>query len=906
MNSEHKFHAIYRTRFITAAIFCSAFTLILLWSNYKMEMQTNQQHFEEQTSSAFIQLQSQLTANLAIVDALSGWHHSQFHPNPSDLSTFSKELLSNYPHIYAIQYMQKVNMDERRKFEQEKRESGYATFSIKEKQGKGFRHSSEKAYYLPITYLEPLEPETAFMLGIDGLSDPLISLAISDAIESGHSTVSKPSDAYADTRTFFIFKAVYKGKMTPDNDLERRQQLDGVFAIAIQTTKLLSDALHQLNDKNTSLLLHHNDFEKRDALGHIIKYAVNEEGSYLDWLLPTFSSSHQLAGTDEAFTIHFEKMTKLADIKLSSSFAIICLSALILYLINLSLRRDLRHVIISEKTKDTIFKEKELAELTLHAIADGVITTDIHNNIEHMNPVAERLTGRTLSEAKQQPLPSTLVTVIEDTNIIEKDLFNPRYLDDSGEAHANFVLRHSNNKEYVVRISAARIRDRNKAIMGSIIIFRDITTEQKMSQLLSYQARHDELTGLFNRREFEHQLNHSLERNSTGTHQDVLCYIDLDQFKLINDTCGHVAGDELLKQVTYIINTNLRDRDIVARLGGDEFGIIFSECNLDSAHDMAKQIHQKISDHRFNWQGKVFDTMSSMGMVEINAAFGSILEIMMLVDSACYMAKDKGRNRIFIHRPDDAEIHLRQGEMQWTHKIRDAFEHNRFCLYRQKLLCLKDDNSPVHYEILIRMLDENNQIISPMAFLPAAERYSIMPEIDRWVIHNAFNTIANTNTENEIHNINLSGKSFNETGFLEFIINEFRVSGISPTCICFEITETAAISSLAAASDFISALREQGCAFALDDFGSGLSSFSYLKELPVDYLKIDGSFVRDMLNDPVDQAMVRSIVQVGQVMKIKTIAEFVESDEICQQLRLIDVDYAQGYAVEHPKPWLKP
>ncbi len=465
-------------------------------------------------------------------------------------------------------------------------------------------------------------------------------------------------------------------------------------------------------------------------------------------------------------------------------------------------------------------------------------------------------------------------------------------------------LRSSDGKKYVIKCSVAKMRSRSGEVIGKVIVFRDYTKEQELAMTMAHQAKHDQLTGLFNRREFESQLYISLEKSKREERQDVLCYIDLDQFKVVNDTCGHIAGDELLRQLTHILHANVRESDVLARLGGDEFGLIIKGCSLAKAQEITSVLLNAIRDFRFVWEGKRFDIGASMGLVMISQDIGSIHEVMSAADSACYMAKDKGRNRIFCHSQDDHELLNRQGEMQWVHQIHDAFEKRRFRLFRQKVVSLKDGNSPDHFEILIRMRDESGEHVLPMAFIPAAERYNIMPEVDRWVIRESLTQISRELDETSIYNLNLSGKSLSDEGFLEFVLDQIKESAVSPERICFEITETAAISNLSSASTFIRVMRKKGCSFALDDFGSGLSSFGYLKSLPVDYLKIDGTFVRDMMEDPVDLAMVACIAQVGQVMEIKTIAEYVETDEILDKLKEIGVDYAQGYAVSKPEEWI--
>lgn len=427
------------------------------------------------------------------------------------------------------------------------------------------------------------------------------------------------------------------------------------------------------------------------------------------------------------------------------------------------------------------------------------------------------------------------------------------------------------------------------------------------TERLSYQATHDALTGLVNRREFERRLEKALFSAREEGRVHALCYLDLDQFKIVNDTCGHVAGDELLRQLTVLLQSKVRDADLLARLGGDEFGVLLENCPLEQAQVVADLLRQTVKDFHFVWQGKPFVIGVSIGLVPLNQDCESLASVLSRADTACYTAKDLGRNRVHVYRAEDSELALRQGEMNWVARITHAIEENRFRLYYQAIMPLShSDREGEHFEILLRMLDDAGELIPPMAFIPAAERYNLMPAIDRWVVSTAFGLywkIFPRTALNRRHTctVNLSGPSLCDDYFLEFIKRQFSLYQVPYDHICFEITETAAITNLSSAMEFIGALRNLGCRFSLDDFGSGLSSFTYLKNMPVDYLKIDGSFVRDMVDDPMDAAMVESINQIGHVMGLKTIAEGVESDEILAKLRVIGVDFVQGYTIERPK-----
>ncbi len=441
----------------------------------------------------------------------------------------------------------------------------------------------------------------------------------------------------------------------------------------------------------------------------------------------------------------------------------------------------------------------------------------------------------------------------------------------------------------------------------AVMHIQDMTQEHKLTQKLSYQAEHDSLTGLPNRFAFETKLQALLDKEDNAEH--VLCYLDLDQFKVVNDTCGHIAGDELLKQISILLKQSLRNSDLLARIGGDEFAVIFFNCSLDVAVKQLEKVLLNLEYFRFIYNDKSFNVGISIGVVKTYTS-STLTELLKQADSACYAAKDAGRNRLHIYRHNDAFLTQRAGEMEWVTRIQQAIENDNFVLYYQTIESISAKEQHLHYELLIRMIDDDGGIIPPGLFLPAAERYNLAATIDIWVIEHVINTLISAIEEGKniagIYGVNLSGQSLGDVRFYEKIRNiisenDFREAG---AIICFEITETAAISNITAALWLMTELRELGCQFALDDFGSGLSSFAYLKNMPIDYLKIDGMFVKDCLTDPVNLAMIDSINGIGQVMNLKTIAEFVENKEIFNKLGELGVDYAQGYWNGVPKPWV--
>ncbi len=424
---------------------------------------------------------------------------------------------------------------------------------------------------------------------------------------------------------------------------------------------------------------------------------------------------------------------------------------------------------------------------------------------------------------------------------------------------------------------------------------------------LVYQASHDALTGLINRREFEQRLERTLLSALQQGREHALCYMDLDQFKVINDSCGHAAGDELLRQLALLLKGNLRERDTLARLGGDEFALLLENCSIQDAMEVADTFRAEVQRFRFKWGDRIFSVGMSVGMVAINPDSGTAASLMSAADAACYVAKDHGRNQIHVYESRDIDLARHRGEMQWVTRIHRALEENRLRLSWQEIRRTDGAAEPVrHVELLLRMIDDDGSDILPMAFIPAAERYSIMPSLDSWVIEETLRVcegyLAARREQHCLFAVNLSGASLKDPAFRRMLLECLQENPVLGPHLCFEITETAAIGNLSVVNEFIDAMRAFGCSFALDDFGSGLSSFTYLKNLKVDYLKIDGAFVRDIASNAIDRSMVEAIHRIGHQMGLKTVAEYVESDQILALLRQMGVDYVQGSGIHRPEP----
>jgi len=569
-----------------------------------------------------------------------------------------------------------------------------------------------------------------------------------------------------------------------------------------------------------------------------------------------------------------------------------------------------------KRAETRIFEEKERAQVTLQSIGDGVITTDADGKVDYINPVAQDLTGWDMRGARGKPVTDIMMIVNEHTratveNPVIRCLKEGRVI---ALADSSVLITRTGG-EVPIQDSAAPIRDRIGNIVGSVMIFHDIGKESRLFRQLSYQASHDTLTGLINRREFENCLIGALEEARGDTEvMHAMLYVDLDQFKVVNDTFGHPAGDALLGLLSEKIQTKIRATDRLARLGGDEFGILLERCSEARAIEVAEGIRGSIEGFRFEWQGSFTTIRCSIGVVMITSESTDVASIMSSADVACYSAKDMGRNQVHLYRNSDAS--LRHEEMKWVSRITNAVEEDRFELYFQPIIGIgeKSGNSRGHYELLLRMRDEKGELIGPDQFIPAAERYNLMSTLDRWVVHEALTELADRNDEGEARYtlaVNLSGTSLSEDRFLEFVIDELKQQNLPDGAICFEITETAAISNLSRVVHFMQTLKKLGCKFSLDDFGSGLSSFTYLKNLPVDYLKIDGQFIRNVVDDAVDESMVKAITDVGHAMGIETIAERVETKQVLEKLGTLGIEFAQGYYIARPasvrsfEPWGK-
>jgi diguanylate cyclase (GGDEF)-like protein/PAS domain S-box-containing protein len=554
-------------------------------------------------------------------------------------------------------------------------------------------------------------------------------------------------------------------------------------------------------------------------------------------------------------------------------------------------------------------QERSRALATLQSIGEGVITTDKRGRIDYMNEAAEKFTGTTAMQAMGHGL-DDIVSLVNETD--RQSLADPvRQCLATGArvslGRKALLLARGTGDEHYIELSVSPLHNAQNEVTGAAVVLHDVSEQRGLARQMSYQASHDALTGLVNRREFERRLQEALDSARAGESSHVLCYLDLDRFKVVNDSCGHLAGDNMLREVAALLKDAVRDSDTVARIGGDEFAMLLIGCPLEKARQIADDVCRAVTDYRFVWKDKIFNIDVSIGLVEMGREGGSTDELLGAADSACYVAKQQG-TRVHVYSARDEAVARHRGEIHWLQKLQTALKENRFELYAQTIIAA---NADVHdgpaLEVLVRLKDDNGQEVAPTEFLLAAERYRLMVLVDRWVVQTALAALGRgalrVAPEHSIA-INISGQTLGDTQFLEFVVDCLDRTGVAPTQVCFEVTENSVIANIEHARRFIGVLHGMGCKFALDDFGRGMGSFSNLKNLTMDYLKIDGSFIRNLGRDSVNQAMVTAMIKLARTLNFKVVAEQIEDEAALDAARKMGFDYLQGYQISRPQPLL--
>ncbi len=880
-------------------------------------------------------LETHIVQYLEVVHGIQSYFASTGQVSRSQFQTFVNRTLERVPGIHALSWNPRVSAAERADYEAAARRDGLAGFQITERDARGdLVAAGHRPEYVIIYYIEP-HALNRDALGYDVYSQPTRHEALDLARDSGGPVATGRVDLVQETGSqsgVLVFVPIYQSGIVPASVAERRAALLGYAVGVFRLGDVLTAALEHIGithlearlyddsaaaEDPSPLAVYHLDWGGRGQVGPAASEHAQETGlTYARqfdmagraWRLELIPDRHYLA-THRSWTASLVPAGGLLFISLLELFLFALTGRGIvderraqeLEEANASLNEEVAQRIRAEQA---LFAEKERAEVTLHSIGDAVITTNSAGDVEYLNPVAEQLTGWSAAEAIAQPLPRVFRILDEETREPALDPVQRCQREGRVVGLTNHtVLISRAGHEYAIEDSAAPIRDHRGQVLGVVLVFKDVTEARRLAREAAHYATHDPLTGLVNRREFDRRLDHALASSKQYNTQHALCYLDLDQFKIVNDTSGHGAGDELLKRMARLLASEVRERDTLARLGGDEFGLLLDNCPLEKAVEIAENLAATVRDSGFAWDERHFEIGVSIGLVPIAGQVETAEVLLSHADVACYAAKNRGRNRVHVYRADTSGADPNHREILRVADMRNAMSENRFCLYQQPIWSLRADPPRiVRHELLLRMFDEKGDVVMPGSFVPVAERFGLMERIDRWVVATAFQQYESLfpDTGNPSIAINLSGNALGDEGLLDFLREQFSIHDVNPEAVCFEITETAAIRNITAATDLICSVRDMGGKFALDDFGSGLSSFAYLKNLPVDYLKIDGNLVRPVADESRNRAIVESIIQLAHRLGVQTVAEYVETPRCVEILRDIAVDYAQGFALARP------
>ena len=819
-----------------------------------------------------------------------------------------QDLVQTYPYIYALAKLDWVRWRDRPEYEKTMQDLGLPGMLIREYDpGKdSFDKARRRSSYLVTSLLVPVEPETSQMLGLDFQVYDEVKEAVLLAMKNNAVSLINVPEYLALQPGLIMMKNTYYGRLKPESLLESKRQINGAVMLFIDKEKMFSSFLEHFPTLNFELTLL--DINLSET-GVTETAAIQKSKQVVLPTTVTFSEHRIFKVANRDVQLKITSMYYPGILQMMIALGVMILIAVVLRFWGVSRKHQRLALAKQEESFQALFSERERAEVTLSSITDAVVTTDEHNNITFLNPVAEKFMGINNDDAFGKPIDDVVRLLDEES---KEEIINPldscteEDITNKAEATIHLLETSASNNPLSVDINCSKLKDIQGNEMGSVIILRDVTHEMQLKKQLTYQASHDSLTGLVNRAKFEEELKQAIITCGDENMGHALCYMDLDQFKVVNDTCGHIAGDALLKQLSQLLNKRIRESDVLARLGGDEFGLLLSDCDLEDAVPIADSLRLAVRQFIFRWDERAFDVRMSIGVVSINDPKSTLAELLSAADVACYIAKESGRDYVHAYKPDEESVTQHHELMQWSQKIQDALRNDQFYLMLQTMAPLLSAQADIQVqEFLLRIRMDDGSVANPAIFIPAAERYGLMRDIDMWVIEHCFEVIRDVQEDTDtsvtyLYSINLSGQSVGDPEISEFIINKIKEYEIDPNQIMLEVTETAAITNIQSALEFISQFSDLGFRFALDDFGAGLSSFGYLKKMKVDFLKIDGQFVKGMAEDPIDRMMVNNITHLAYGLGLFVIAESVEDATLLEMLRDIGVHFAQGYHIQRP------
>jgi len=847
-----------------------------------------------------------LTAEGVITALVTFGQNDDIDGNSADIGL--QDLVQTYPYIYALTKLDWVRSRERRAYEKNMRENGMAGMLIREhdKDKDIFIKARKRNAYLVTSTLVPMEPVTSQLLGLDLLVNDEVEEAVYLAMKNSAVSLINSPKFLTGQAGLVMLKNTYFGRLHPESLRESKRQINGAVMLFIDQQKMVSSIIKNFPDIDFELALLDINLSESDE-----REAVKNQENVQKFLptTVTFTQQRVIRVANRDVLLKMSSKYSPGYTQMMIAIAVMLLIAVALRMWSLFRKQQMIASENQEKAFQDLFSERERAEVTLSSITDAVITTDDQDKITFLNPVAEKFMGISNDDAFGKPI-NEVVRLLDEQSGEDHD--NPlehcieNITASPGGKSTHFLTMSDDQSPLSVDLSCSKLKDIQGNEMGSVLVMRDVTHERELKNQLSYQASHDSLTGLVNRAKFEEELKKAILTCNEDAPGHVLCYMDLDQFKVVNDTCGHIAGDALLKQLSQLLSKRIRDSDVLARLGGDEFGLLLSNCDLENAVQIADTLRLSVRQFIFRWDGRAFDVRISIGVVALNDPKNTHAELMSAADVACYIAKESGRDYVHAYRPEERSVTQHHELMQWSQKIQDALRTDKFHLMLQTMAPLLSAQANIQVqEFLLRIRMDDGSIATPETFIPAAERYGLMRDVDMWVIEHCLEIIRDVRNDTDssityLYSINLSGQSVGDPEISAFIIRKIKEYEIDPSQIMLEITETAAITNFQTALDFIAVLSDIGCRFALDDFGAGLSSFGYLKRMKVDFLKIDGQFVKGMAEDPIDRMMVNNITHLAYGLGLFVIAESVEDATLLEMLRDIGVHFAQGYHIQRP------
>jgi len=878
----------------------------LLYTMYTVNYHHQNNRHQEHTSQITQGISKNIIELNTVMSSLIGLHYASSDLEDNKISLYAMELRNQTDFIEEIGRYDYVTDNNRISFEERMSEKGLFNFEITDINHDGLPKSrTTQASYFPISMLEPFTPKNVRLLGADlsalaSLHNKLNRSAALNTALLAAVPARWPSDG-----NVIMFSPVYRGKAAPSAPAERIKQSAGGYWISIDMDAFVASTNQSVRNFDVTAKINN------EGLSTMVFAQLGSESEatyltsiYADEIDTKFWS---IGSTSLTFDLQQEIGFSKTTIATFLALLIVLIGVTTLFTVFILSRRSaVKHQLDAQSA---LFQERERAERTLNTVQDAIISLDSDRKVTYINPAA----ATRFKTGNLDPLGRSLDSFVQlrlvgnefSAPTLEQALEN---VQDSSKTEFDVVPIKNNDSDLVLRLTITCTVDTEDKVSGHVLVLRDISEERRLTRKLDYQANHDIITGCTNRYYFENALTTLVDEISFSNSHHALCYLDIDQFKVINDTCGHSAGDQLLLDLTTNLKLIISETDILSRLGGDEFGLILKNVDEQEALVRTQNIYNFFQNYVFHYDNKSFAVRASIGLVYIDESCDNLKDVLASADIACYAAKDSGRNSISVYSKSDDAIAARSKELSWLPRLRQALEKDEFKLLLQAVgsvdaLCNNGDKPIEHYEFLIRLKNPDGSLSTPWQFIQAAERYGVITEIDRWVIRNAFSMVADLNAkvcEGCSFSINLSGQSAADATLKDYIKEQLEYYKIDPSRVWFEITETAAISNFSVAVDLFNNIRSLGSLIALDDFGSGLSSFGYLKNLPVDILKIDGQFVKEIAKNPIDREMVRAIHQVGQSMGIKSVAEFVEDEAILQVLSEIGVNYAQGYHIGKP------